>query len=329
MKASRVGVAAVAVAAVVAGALLWWSGRPAMAYQSEPVARQDIEATVTAIGTLQPRSYVDVGAQVSGQILKLRVEPGAQVAKGDLLVEIDPADYAMTVAQKEAAADAQSASYKTMFAGWQLMQAKVTTAEADVRKAQADADAAATGQGARRQGDGDAQLRRHALQCGLLHGDGHRRLDFLAHRQLVGGLAVHLLGAEAPFQFLDVVGHRHRPAQQPRLAHRQADLLRGQGRQAGRAGLDLDLERLVAAVAHGDAGAELVAFARQRRDAGAQLQVLGDVEAGFAGAEQIIADVGHRHQAEAGQRVVDRHFDAGAAVGVQHHARLPQQQGVQ
>ncbi len=42
MKASRVGVSVVAVAAVVAAAVLWWSGRPAMAYQREPVARQDI-----------------------------------------------------------------------------------------------------------------------------------------------------------------------------------------------------------------------------------------------------------------------------------------------
>ena len=97
MKASRVGVSVVAVAAVVAAAVLWWSGRPAMAYQSEPVARQDIEATVTAIGTLQPRSYVDVGAQVSGQILKLKVAPGAEVAKGDLLVEIDPSVQRATV----------------------------------------------------------------------------------------------------------------------------------------------------------------------------------------------------------------------------------------
>jgi multidrug resistance efflux pump len=64
------------------------------------------------------------------------------VHSNEPLVEIDPADYAMTVAQKQSAADAQQASYQTMLAGWQLMQAKVTTAEADARKAQADADAA-------------------------------------------------------------------------------------------------------------------------------------------------------------------------------------------
>lgn len=83
-----VALALLAVAAL--GAFFWWSSRGRIAYQTLPVARGDIEATVTAIGTLQPRRYVDVGAQVSGQINRLLVAPGAEVAKGDLLIEIDP-----------------------------------------------------------------------------------------------------------------------------------------------------------------------------------------------------------------------------------------------
>lgn len=54
------------------------------------VARGDIEASVTALGTLQPRRYVDVGAQASGQIQKIHVEVGDVVKEGELLVEIDP-----------------------------------------------------------------------------------------------------------------------------------------------------------------------------------------------------------------------------------------------
>ncbi|KGS13334.1 hemolysin secretion protein D, partial [Pseudomonas coronafaciens] len=34
------------------------------------VTRGTVENSVTALGTLQPRSYVDVGSQASGQILK-------------------------------------------------------------------------------------------------------------------------------------------------------------------------------------------------------------------------------------------------------------------
>ncbi|RML96416.1 RND family efflux transporter MFP subunit, partial [Pseudomonas savastanoi] len=54
------------------------------------VTRSNIENSVTALGTLQPRSYVDVGSQATGQIMKIHAQVGDQVKEGDLLVEIDP-----------------------------------------------------------------------------------------------------------------------------------------------------------------------------------------------------------------------------------------------
>ena len=59
-------------------------------FNTVQVARGDIESSVTALGTLQPRRYVDVGAQASGQIQKIHVEVGDVVNEGELLVEIDP-----------------------------------------------------------------------------------------------------------------------------------------------------------------------------------------------------------------------------------------------
>lgn len=53
------------------------------------VERRDIEVLVTATGRLQPRDYVDVGAQVSGQLKEFYVEVGDEVKAGDLLAEID------------------------------------------------------------------------------------------------------------------------------------------------------------------------------------------------------------------------------------------------
>lgn len=58
--------------------------------QFGPVTRGDIEDVVTATGTLQPRDYVDVGAQVSGQLKKIHVDVGDEVKAGALLAEIDP-----------------------------------------------------------------------------------------------------------------------------------------------------------------------------------------------------------------------------------------------
>ncbi|HWB50393.1 MAG TPA: efflux RND transporter periplasmic adaptor subunit [Stellaceae bacterium] len=58
--------------------------------ETATVQQGDIEETVTALGKLEPRDYVDVGAQVSGQLTRIAVQPGAPVKQGDLLAEIDP-----------------------------------------------------------------------------------------------------------------------------------------------------------------------------------------------------------------------------------------------
>src|SRR6185503_15767880 len=59
-------------------------------YVTADVTRGDIEDTVTALGNLQPRDYVDVGAQATGQLRKLYVDIGSTVKQGQLLAEIDP-----------------------------------------------------------------------------------------------------------------------------------------------------------------------------------------------------------------------------------------------
>lgn len=79
------------VAACMIGAAAWgWSGRPSIEYETAAAARGDIDASVAGIGSLKPHRYVDVGAQVSGQIQRLHVRPGDAVERGQLLVEIDP-----------------------------------------------------------------------------------------------------------------------------------------------------------------------------------------------------------------------------------------------
>ncbi len=61
-----------------------------------------IEDVVTAQGKLEPKEYVDVGAQVSGQLKTLHVEIGDTVKKGDLIAEIDAKVYESEVAGNEA-----------------------------------------------------------------------------------------------------------------------------------------------------------------------------------------------------------------------------------
>lgn len=98
MPSIRPGLFAAAGTACLLSSLLWWGFfRTVETVETEPVRRASIENAVTALGVLQPQRYVDVGAQVSGQIRHIAVKAGDGVAKGDLLLEIDPAVQQATV----------------------------------------------------------------------------------------------------------------------------------------------------------------------------------------------------------------------------------------
>jgi membrane fusion protein, macrolide-specific efflux system len=101
---ARIALAVVVTVAVLMATLGFtrWA-REAVSYDSTVVKRADVEASVSALGTLQPRRFVDVGAQVSGQVTTLHVQPGSAVTKGQLLVEIDPSVQQATVDASRAA----------------------------------------------------------------------------------------------------------------------------------------------------------------------------------------------------------------------------------
>lgn len=61
------------------------------------VARGEIEDTVSSLGFLQPREFVDLGTQVSGQLKQVLVAVGDTVKRGSLVAEIEPAVFAAKV----------------------------------------------------------------------------------------------------------------------------------------------------------------------------------------------------------------------------------------
>lgn len=69
------------------------------------VERGTVENTVTALGSLQPKEYVDVGTQVSGQLRRMHVDIGDEVEQGQLIAEIDPTVYEARLRKDEANLD--------------------------------------------------------------------------------------------------------------------------------------------------------------------------------------------------------------------------------
>lgn len=71
--------------------------------QTERVKRQDIVSIVSASGKIQPKKKVDISASIPGKIVKLSVEEGDTVKKGDFLLQIDPVPYQAVLDNSEAA----------------------------------------------------------------------------------------------------------------------------------------------------------------------------------------------------------------------------------
>ena len=86
---------------------------------------------------------VSIAPRIDGQVAAVHVLDNQMVHSNDLLVEIDPSDYSITVAQKQAAAASQDANFRTVVAAYELMRAKVTTANASALKSRDDANSAA------------------------------------------------------------------------------------------------------------------------------------------------------------------------------------------
>jgi membrane fusion protein, multidrug efflux system len=85
---------------------------------------------------------VSIAPRIAGQVTAVHVLDNQLVHSNDLLVEIDPSDYATTLAQKQASAESENSSYQAAVAGYKLMGVKVETAEADALSSKADVAAA-------------------------------------------------------------------------------------------------------------------------------------------------------------------------------------------
>jgi macrolide-specific efflux system membrane fusion protein len=125
-------VVALAAALALGGGYYGWQAYSdpadsASRYTTAVVQRGDLEDTVTATGILQPRDYVDVGTQVSGQLKKLHIEIGAVVKAGQLLAEIDPTVYTTRV-------DANRAQLRTQQAQLSDKQAQLALSEQQHRR---------------------------------------------------------------------------------------------------------------------------------------------------------------------------------------------------
>lgn len=138
------------------------SKRPKTEYETTVVEKGNISTTVTATGTIEPVTSVEVGTQVSGIVAKIYVDYNSEVKAGQIIAELDKTNLISTLeSQRANLTSAQSAlqyqkanfeRYKTLYdkglisandfeqARLSFVQAQqqVTTARQSVKRAETD-----------------------------------------------------------------------------------------------------------------------------------------------------------------------------------------------
>src|SRR5208337_2433523 len=122
---------ALAISIAIAAAI-YFNHSQAPEYVTARVDRGDIDSTVTTSGNLNAVITVQVGSQVSGNIIALYADFNTKVKKGQLVAEIDPAPFKAVVDQAAATLNAAKAAVVTAQATLAQSQSNLASTQANV-----------------------------------------------------------------------------------------------------------------------------------------------------------------------------------------------------
>src|SRR5690349_11980392 len=149
---------AMGLAAALAGVGAWalLKGQGGLQYRTAAVERGEVDYAISATGNPNAVVTVQVGSQVSGNIMALYADFNSKVTKGQLIARIDPAPLQAKVDQARANVDLAQANVinsqanaQKALASVQAANASLANARAAVIKAQAAAQDAKTKAGRR------------------------------------------------------------------------------------------------------------------------------------------------------------------------------------
>ena len=106
-------------------------GMPPVPVSVAVAAQEPVPVEIRAIGTVQPASTVQIKSQVAGELMSVHFTEGRDVAKGDLLFEIDARPYREALAEAQAAVAKDKAQLSQSRANLARDQAQAKSAEAD------------------------------------------------------------------------------------------------------------------------------------------------------------------------------------------------------
>ena len=128
-----IGVGAILALGIIVGVTVYQSRKNLVTVQTGRAQKQNLSSVVSASGEIKPKTYVNIGANAFGKIIKLHVKEGDRVKKGQLLAQLENV-------QSSADVNATRASVQGAETDFIAAEAGLRTSQADLNRAKSDAD---------------------------------------------------------------------------------------------------------------------------------------------------------------------------------------------
>ena len=122
----------VLVVVIIVGATVAHNSQGVVGVQMGKVKAQDLTSTVTASGQIKPKTFVNIGANAFGKIVKLYVKEGDHVARGQKLAQLENVQSAADVGAQRATLTANQADAIAAEAGLNTAVAELNRDKADL-----------------------------------------------------------------------------------------------------------------------------------------------------------------------------------------------------
>jgi HlyD family secretion protein len=132
-KKIAIGAGALVVVSAIVGFTVYQSHKNVVTVQTGKAQRMDLVAVVSASGEIRPKTYVNIGANAFGKIIRLYVKEGDRVKQGQMLAQLENV-------QSAADMDAMQASLEAARTDAVAAEAALNTSAADLNRAKSDAE---------------------------------------------------------------------------------------------------------------------------------------------------------------------------------------------
>ena len=134
-KKALIGVGVALLLVIIVSVTVYQSRKNLVTVQTGKAQKQNLASVVSASGEIKPKTYVNIGANAFGKIVRLHVKEGDRVKKGQLLAQLENI-------QSSADVNAMRASLQAAETDALASDAATKTAMADLNRAKSDAERA-------------------------------------------------------------------------------------------------------------------------------------------------------------------------------------------